>query len=74
MNKKIKKHYLKPTLFDPKDHWMVGIQWPVKGSKGNEYNVSLTDKGFECECIGFSYYGKCKHSTAIVAQVERAMA
>ena len=47
MPKKFKKHYLMPTSFDPKDHWMVGIEWPVKGSKGNEYQVVLTDKGLQ---------------------------
>ena len=48
---KYQKKYLKPTLFDPKGHWMVGIEWPVKGSKGNEYLVTLGDRGFECECV-----------------------
>ena len=71
---KYQKRYLKPTFFDPKDHWMVGITWPVKGSKGNEYGVTLHDKGFECECVGLSFHGKCKHSKAVVAQLERAMA
>jgi len=74
MPKQFKKHYLKPTLFDPKDHWMVGITWPVKGSKGNEYGVTLHEQGFECECVGFSFHGRCKHSKAVVEQVERSMA
>ena len=74
MPKNFKKHYLKPTLFDPKGHPWVGVEWPVKGSKGNSYNVLLGDRGFECECVGFSYHGSCKHSKAVLAQVERAMA
>jgi hypothetical protein len=74
MSRKFQKKYLKPSAFDPKDHWMVGISWPVKGSKGNEYQVTLHDKGFECECVGFSFHGSCKHSKAVVAQVEGAMA
>ena len=52
---------------------MVGIEWPVEGSKGNTYKVELTEQGFECECVGFSFHGKCKHSKAVVAQVEGAM-
>ena len=36
---KFKAKYLTPTVFNPKDHWMVGVVWPVKGSKGNEYSV-----------------------------------
>lgn len=65
--------YLKPTSFKSKDHWMVGTVWPVKGSKDNEYSVELTDKGFTCDCTGFTFRGKCKHSTGINKKVERAM-
>ena len=66
--------YLKPTLFDPKDHWMVGIVWPMQGSKGKEYSVELHNKGFNCDCTGFAFHGYCKHSKAVLAQVEGAMA
>ena len=37
MSKKYQKKYLKPTIFDPKDHCWVGITWPVTGSTGNQY-------------------------------------
>lgn len=70
---KYKQSFLKPTEFDPKDHWMVGVVWPVAGSKGNEYSVELHDKGFACDCTGFSFRGKCKHSQAVLDQVEGAM-
>ena len=70
---KYKKKFLKPTSFDPEGHWMVGIVWPMKGSKGNEYSVELTDEGFECDCMGFGYHGYCKHSREVVKQVEGAM-
>ena len=73
MARKFPKRYLKPTVFDPKDHWMVGIEWPVRGSKGNEYLVSLNERGFECECTGFQFHGRCKHSTQVLKQVEGAM-
>ena len=46
-----------------KGHWAVGIQWPIIGSKGNEYTVEMTDKGFDCSCPA---YKKCKH----IKQVE----
>lgn len=68
------QRYLKPNSFDPKNHWMVGVVWPVQGSKGNTYSVELHDKGFDCDCTGFGFHGKCKHSKAVLAQVERAMA
>ena len=70
---KFKAKYLKPTIFNPKDHWMVGIVWPVKGSKGNEYSVELHDKGFDCDCPGFTFRGSCKHSQAILNKVEGVM-
>jgi hypothetical protein len=72
MSRKRQKKYLKPSFFDPKGHWMVGIVWSIKGSKGNDYNVELTDGGFDCDCPGFGYHGYCKHSRAIVKQIEEA--
>ena len=65
--------YLKPTVFEPRGHWMVGVVWPVEGSRGNSYSVELHDRGFECDCQGFGYHGYCKHSRAVVRQVEGAM-
>ena len=70
---KFKAKYLMPTVFSPKDHWMVGIVWPVKGSKGNDYSVELHDKGFDCDCPGFTFRGSCKHSQAILKKVEGVM-
>ena len=71
---KFKAKYLKPTVFSPKDHWMVGFIWPVDGSKeGTSYDVELHDQGFTCECSGFSFRGKCKHSQAVLKQVEGQM-
>ena len=43
---------------NPKDHQFVGVKWPVIGSKGNEYTVTMYDTGFDCNCIA---YRKCKH-------------
>ena len=70
---KFKVKYLKPTVFDPKGHWMVGFVWPVKGSKDNEYSVELHDKGFDCDCPGFTFRGSCKHTKAILDKVEGVM-
>ena len=46
----------------------------MAGSTGNQYSVELTDKGFECDCIGFGWHGYCKHSKKVLKQVEVAMA
>ena len=72
MAKKFAKRYLKPTSFDSKDHWMVGLVWPVKGSKGNEYNVELHDRGFDCDCPGFGFHGYCKHSRSVDQRLTEA--
>ena len=40
------------------NHPFVGIVWPVIGSKGDEYSVEMTDRGFTCDCPA---YVKCKH-------------
>ena len=45
-------------LMKTKGHWAVGVQWPVLGSKGNQYTVELTDFGWECDCPARV---KCKH-------------
>ena len=37
---------------------MVGIRWPVTGSRGDTYYVEMVDYGFTCNCIA---YRKCKH-------------
>ena len=35
--------------------------WRVKGSKGNEYTVSVTDDQWSCTCAGFGFRRKCRH-------------
>ena len=45
-------------IVNTKNHWAVGIRWPITGSKGNSYEVEMTDYGFACDCIAFA---KCKH-------------
>ena len=74
MSKKYSAKFLKPSSFDPKNHWMVGTVWPVQGSKDNTYSVELHDKGFDCDCAGFTFRGQCKHTKAVLNKVERAMA
>jgi hypothetical protein len=50
-------------VVNTKDHWAIGFEWPVTGSKGDTYIVTMNDFGFECTCIA---YRKCKH----IKQVE----
>ncbi len=50
-------------------HHMVGVIWPVAGSKENVYDVEMIDKGFTCTCPSFAYRGKCKHIVGIIARL-----
>lgn len=45
-------------IINTRGHWAVDVQWPVVGSRGDKYIVTMTDHGFECTCIA---YRKCKH-------------
>ena len=73
MARKFPQRYLKPTLFNPKGSMFEGIVWTVKGSSPEPYSVECTPKGFTCDCTGFTYRGKCKHSAQILKQVEEAV-
>ena len=60
------KRYYKSKNIETQNHFLVDSTWPVKGSKENEYDVKMHDKGFTCDCLGFTYNGKCKHITSII--------
>jgi len=45
-----------------KKHHLVGVRWPVTGSKGDRYAVFMRDSGIECDCIA---YTKCKQIKAV---------
>ena len=50
-----------------KGHWAVGIEWPVTGSKGDDYTVEMTEYGFDCNCVA---YRKCKHIKSVEQRFE----
>jgi uncharacterized Zn finger protein len=45
---------------------MIGTEWKVKGSKGDEYSVEMVDSGFTCSCPAFR---KCKHIDLIESRI-----
>ena len=52
----------------------LGLVWHIAGSKkGTEYSVELHERGFTCECSGFTFRGKCKHSDSVLKRVEEAI-
>ena len=61
--------YYKPKEIITKNHFLVGTVWPIEGSKNNTYSIEMHDKGFTCNCLGFTYNGKCKHTSQVVTEL-----
>ena len=59
--------YYKPKEIVTKKHFLVGTVWPIEGSKNNTYSIEMHDKGFTCDCLGFTYNGKCKHTSHVTS-------
>ena len=53
-------------VINTENHPFVGVKWPVTGSKGNEYTVTMYNNGFDCNCIAFR---KCKHIKAVEERI-----
>lgn len=49
-------------IINTKGHHLIGVRWPVTGSRGDQYHVEMTNWGFECNCQA---YRKCKHIKSI---------
>lgn len=66
-----KERYYAPSDWNFKDNLLVGTEWSVAGSKaGSSYVVALTPKGFKCDCTGFTFHGKCKHTIQVVERFD----
>ena len=61
--------YYKPKEIITKKHFLVGTVWPIEGSKNNTYSIEMHEKGFTCNCLGFTYNGKCKHTIQVVTEL-----
>jgi len=45
--------------------------WSVKSDSGKTYTVTLESGRYTCNCIGFAYKNKCKHSEEIKKAQEK---
>jgi len=45
--------------------------WSVKSDSGKTYTVTLESGRYTCNCIGFAYRNKCKHSEEIKKAQEK---
>ena len=44
----------------------------VKSDSGKEYTVEKIDGKYSCNCVGFAYRGKCKHSEQVKNENEQS--
>jgi hypothetical protein len=42
--------------------------WSVKSDSGKTYTVTLESGKYTCNCIGYAYRGKCKHSESVASE------
>jgi hypothetical protein len=74
VSKKYAKRYLQPDGWNFKNNFLVGTEWSVAGSKKDSfYTVVLTNQGFTCDCYGFQFHGRCKHSAQVVERFDTAL-
>ena len=43
----------KSDIVNTKNHPWLGVRWPVKGSTGNKYIVTMFNSGFDCDCMAY---------------------
>ena len=70
---KFAKKYMRPD-FEFNTDLFLGLVWPVANSKGTDnYSITLESKGFTCDCPGFMFRGKCKHTQQINDRIKEAV-
>ena len=62
--------YYKPAGIDYKNHVALGDSWYLKGNKGVIHTVTMTSKGFTCDCPGMTFRGKCRHTFQVADKLE----
>ena len=60
LSKLIIKYKSEDNIITDKDTRIFKVK-----SNNREYTVLLKDNVYTCNCIGFGYRGKCKHSAAV---------
>lgn len=46
--------------------------WLVKSDSGKTYTVTLESGKYACNCVGYAYRGKCKHSESVALEQQSA--
>jgi len=42
--------------------------WLVKSDSGKTYTVTIESGKYTCNCVGYAYRGKCKHSDSVALE------
>ena len=70
---KYKQNYFKPDFEFARDLF-EGLVWKEPNSKGTDtYDITLEPKGFTCDCPGFTFRGKCKHTLNVNNRIKEAI-
>lgn len=66
-----RKFVINPVQFETKVQAEVpeGRSWTVRGSKGDEYQITELNGNLSCSCSGFRFRGKCRHEESIRSTV-----
>ncbi len=66
-----RKFQLNPTQYrvNVEEEQPEGRVWTVKGSRGDEYQVSESNNAYSCTCSGFKFRSKCRHVDEVRANV-----
>jgi hypothetical protein len=58
-----RRFVINPVQFETKikESEPEGRSWTVKGSKGDEYQITEHSGNLSCTCSGFRFRGDCKH-------------
>lgn len=71
MPRKYGPRVFKPAGINYKSHVALGDSWFLKGTKKDvTHTVTMTPKGFTCDCPGMTYRGKCRHVEQIAEWLE----